>query len=586
MGRAQLDDRWRHRTVDGGLAALGVLASAATVVLLAEDTPVSYAAASPWFAAATLTAALGLVAAGLVTMGRTSGSRTAGSIAVLVAVAWLAPVWVGWWAGPSLVRSVAMVVAPFLLPLLVHLAVVAGGRSRSALGSALVRLGYCVAAAAVVIQAMFRHPIQDLHCWSNCTVNVFLWRPLPDLMRITDSIWLWSAVGLVLATVGLGAWRLLWATDASRAQAAPVLLPAVLAVLAEGGYTALLLVDRAEDPSDPRFAASYLIRAATLIVLALGLLWKVESDRRRRHSIERLVEALHLDADAEVDMVPTTLARTLGDPEIQIAYWLDGPSQYVDSSGRRVDLADGRVTHIERGGRRVAALRHHRVVGDDWQVPELGAAARLAIDNERLRAEVLAQLDALRASRSRIVAAADEKRSQVERDLHDGTQQSLIGLLFELRLALADEQRHGDPDCCTRLTHAVAEAERCVAELRELAHGIFPAVLDESGLATALWTLTDQAPIPVEMGELPAARLPPAVERTAYAVVRGVIDEAARYGSTGLCLAVHHDERALVVEVNGAPEHDYVHLADRVGAAGGELVRAGQRVQAVIPCAS
>lgn len=587
-GAKSLDMRrpgWSRR---GLLLAFALVGGGSTALVARVDGPTSYASASAWGAIATLAAGLGLLAAGTVTAGlaeahsaRSPLWRTAGLLAALAGLAWLAPVWVGWWEGPPLARSVGMVVAPFLLPLLMHLVVVVGdGRSRSVSGRVLLMTTYAVTSAVATVQALVRHPIQDLHCWSNCTENVFLWRPLPQVARAVGTGWLWFALAVAILTAIYGTSRMAASTATARSRVGPVLMPAVLAVVAEGLYAALLLIDPAEDPADPRFAAVFLLRAIALAALAIGLMWVAERVRRRRTGVERLVEAL----DTGADPVPTTLARTLGDPGLRVAYRLEVGDRYVDATGHPVDVGSAAaVTYVERGGNRVAVLMHE-TPSEDWHVGELGAAARLAIDNERLRAEVLAQLADLRASRARVVAAADESRARLERDLHDGTQQTLISLLFELRLALADAQQRDDPRM-ERLAEAVGEAERCVSDLRDLAHGVFPAVLDESGLATALWSLTDQAGVPVDVTAMTEARFPAVVERTAYALVRGVVDEATRHGSTGLALAVHHDGHALVVEIDGAPGHDDVHLADRVGAAGGDLGRTGERLRAVIPCA-
>ena len=117
---------------------------------------------------------------------------------------------------------------------------------------------------------------------------------------------------------------------------------------------------------------------------------------------------------------------------------------------------------------------------------EIGAAARLAVDNERLRAEVLAQLEDLRASRARIVEAGDSARRRIERDLHDGAQQRLLTLSYELRLARADAEADGDEALAPLLAVDGEEVQAALAELRDLAHGIYPAILTEAGLGPAL----------------------------------------------------------------------------------------------------
>ena len=113
-----------------------------------------------------------------------------------------------------------------------------------------------------------------------------------------------------------------------------------------------------------------------------------------------------------------------------------------------------------------------------------------------LQAEVLAQLEDLRASRARVVEVGDSERRRLERNLHDGAQQRLLALSYDLRLARAGSKTSGAPEVTALLTSAEKEAQTAIDELRELAHGIYPAVLTEAGIGPALWTLADSAPLP------------------------------------------------------------------------------------------
>src|SRR5205814_4185269 len=118
------------------------------------------------------------------------------------------------------------------------------------------------------------------------------------------------------------------------------------------------------------------------------------------------------------------------------------------------------VTPIVRDGRPLALLEHDPAALDETFERKIGSAARLAIDNERLQADTLAQLIALRESRERIVQAGDSARRQLERDLHDGAQQRLVALSFALRLALAELGSDPDP----RVAEPLADADRALAE--------------------------------------------------------------------------------------------------------------------------
>jgi signal transduction histidine kinase len=131
---------------------------------------------------------------------------------------------------------------------------------------------------------------------------------------------------------------------------------------------------------------------------------------------------------------------------------------------------------------------------------------------------------------------------------------------------------------------AVDEAQLALAELREIAHGISPTILEEAGLGPALWTLTDQARIPIDIGDLPDQRQPDRVERAAYVVVTEAVQAATRDDREGLLVQVHRAPGCLVVTVEGVPAGPYDHIADRVGALGGRLTIERNQLRAEIPC--
>jgi signal transduction histidine kinase len=116
------------------------------------------------------------------------------------------------------------------------------------------------------------------------------------------------------------------------------------------------------------------------------------------------------------------------------------------------------------------------------------------------------------------------------------------------------------------LASAEEEAQTAINELRELAHGIYPAVLTEAGIGPALWTLADSASVPVELVELLDDRFPEAVERTVYVVASEAIDATSRLGSTHIRVRMVRNNDQLVLEVEGAGADPFVHLVDRVGA--------------------
>jgi signal transduction histidine kinase len=354
-----------------------------------------------------------------------------------------------------------------------------------------------------------------------------------------------------------------------------------LANLAEATHAAALLLDPAENPTRAGFLAIFYFRALSLILVTAGLWAMVLEQRRRRVAVARLVD--DLAETPAVGALQTMLSRSLGDKSLSVAYWLPASGRFVDAAGASVDPHHGSgraTTTIVRAGRPVAVITHDRALDGDRDLGnQIGPAARLAIDNERLMAEVLDQLDSLRAIRRRIVGAADDTRRHIERDLHDGAQQRLLAVTFELRLARAEAT---DPQQVTVLDAAVAQALAALADLRDIAHGISPAILDESGLAPALWSLTDRTEVPVAMSSFPEVRLPASMERAAYLAVAHVLG-AAELGDE-VTIAAQVSDEDLTIVIDGVDLRRKVELADRVGAAGGTLQVNDRHVQVVLPC--
>jgi signal transduction histidine kinase len=286
------------------------------------------------------------------------------------------------------------------------------------------------------------------------------------------------------------------------------------------------------------------------------------------------------------------LAAALGDPSLELAYWT--PTGWVDADGAPFALAPGRAsTPVEN----VALLVHDASVAEERElVSAVVGAAALALENERLAAELRASVKQLRASRARIVKTADAARRAIERDLHDGAQQQLVALALSLRLARTRVDR--DPaEAARMLDAATRDLQAALQSLRELARGIHPAVLSDHGLGAALEALAQRFPFPIEVGAVPEERLPDAVEAAAYFVVAEAITNVARYAhAEAASVTVERDGDALVVVVSddgigGADPSSgsgLRGLADRVAVLDGRLtvespVGGGTTVRAVIP---
>jgi signal transduction histidine kinase len=295
------------------------------------------------------------------------------------------------------------------------------------------------------------------------------------------------------------------------------------------------------------------------------------------------------------------LADALGDPSLELVFWLPERGGWVDETGSTVTLpaagSPRTSTLIEHEGRPLATIVHDVSLAEEVDlVRAVGGAASLALENERLDAELRANLHELRASRARIVESADAARRRIERDLHDGAQQQLVAILLGLRMARS--RLDTDPQAAAAmLDAATGDLASAIDELRELARGIHPAVLSDRGLGPALESLAARLPLPVEIASTPAERLPESIEAAAYFVVAEALTNVARYAhATHARIDVSRDDGPVEVVIadDGVGGADPAKgsglrgLADRVAALDGRLEVAsedgrGTTVRAVIP---
>jgi signal transduction histidine kinase len=273
------------------------------------------------------------------------------------------------------------------------------------------------------------------------------------------------------------------------------------------------------------------------------------------------------------------LARAIGDPALEVGYWLPEAGTFVDAGGATLTLPDagsGRsATMVERDGRPTAVLIHDpAVLSDQALLDAVTAAAQLESANARLNAEVRAQIAELAASRRRILEAGDQARQRLERRLHDGAGRRLAELqetLHRGRLGATGQQTQ---DKIARGEDQLAEA---VEELRQLAQGLHPRALSEHGLAGALARLADGSPVPVKVS-VACGRLTPQVEAAAYFVCSEGLANVAKYGAASrAAISVTPGPGTIVIVVSddgvgGADPRmgsGLTGLADRVEALGG-----------------
>jgi signal transduction histidine kinase len=312
------------------------------------------------------------------------------------------------------------------------------------------------------------------------------------------------------------------------------------------------------------------------------------------------VAGLVMELRAEPADLRAPLARALGDPSLMLVYWLPEFASWADQDGKPLDLpaSPGRATTlIERDGAPVAALVHDAALNDERELLDaVGAAAAIAVETGRLQAELRAHVDELRGSRARVIEAGQKERQRLERDLHDGAQQRLIAL--SLDLAMLEASLDGDAGSRAQLSQARGEIATSLAELRDVARGLHPAVLSAHGLAVALESLAARAPVPVRLTLRLDGRLAEAVEVAAYYVVCESLANIGKHArATAATVSVAQADGRLVVEVlddgrGGADTEGgsgLRGLADRVEALGGRLRvwtsrGSGTRVEAELPC--
>jgi signal transduction histidine kinase len=400
----------------------------------------------------------------------------------------------------------------------------------------------------------------------------------------------------------------------------------IVAVLLLAG-AALLFIRRAREGRRPRRPTALLVDAFGLALVMLALLyvagtlsWSAFDDirlvalaslglapivflfalldaRLARGQVAALMVELgaHPTADLQVP-----LARALRDPSLSLAYWLPEYGSWADHNGRvlAAPQPDQRraLRIIFRDDEPMAALLYDRSLTDEPELLDaVAAAAGIAMENGRLQAELRARLEELRGSRVRVLEAGQRERQRLERNLHDGAQQRLVALSLEL--GLLGQSSDADPETRGRLARAKAEVAASLAELRDVARGIYPAVLTNHGLAVALESLAGTATVPVRLAVDLPGRLPEPVEVAGYYVVSESLANAGKHArATCASVQVSRVDDILLVEVtdDGVGGADPMAgsglrgLSDRVEAVGGRLdissSATGTRVKAEIPC--
>jgi signal transduction histidine kinase len=528
------------------------------------------------------------IAAGLVASWRRPDNRT-GPLMAAVGFLWFFPN-VDWWHSP-----VPFTLVNFLGDL--YLAVAAhavlafpSGRLSSRLERAVVAAAYVDALVVANLAEPFRDP--GLQGCTDCPRNLVL---VHGSRSITDSLDLSSTVLQALiagAVVALLLRRWQRATPPTRRVIAPVLW--------SGAVVAALQLALAIQPGDDQGTALGSVAGIAFTIFPLAFLAGLVWTRLHRGAIAQLV--IELGAAPTPGDVRAPLARALGDPSLELAFSLPAEDRYVAADGSAFEpgSTDGRaVSVLEHEGRPLAALVHDPSLFEDTIfLDAVAAAAALALENARLQAELRVQLAEVRASRARILAAGDEERRRLERDLHDGAQQRLLATRLALQL-VRERAGGGDANSAALLDEADAEVQGALEDIRAFARGLHPAILTEEGLGAALGAPARRSPIPLEVGGVPIERLPAAVETAAYFLAAEALANAAKHAAASrVHIDIHRRNGHAVVLVDddgvgGAtptPGGGLSGLRDRIEALGGRFAVSsppggGTQLRAEIPCA-
>lgn len=568
---------WQDRPIDPrrlAVTALAVPTAALVVVGVAEASShpeLALAGGDLLAVAIQLAAGLALVVAGVHVARR---GELALAVALLIAAAAL-----GLRALPSPTDSadlftLALAGAGLAPAAAAHAALLhPGGRTTGTLDRAAASGGYAVQLVLLGLLPALVFDPRGSGCFT-CPDNLLLVHGEP---AVADWLGAWgrriaAAAEIVLAVLILR--RLLRRPATARELAMPVSVAAVV-VLALSAVTNLRAADGlAPDGTD---RVLWLGTAGALGLLAVGLAWRPLRAARVRAALARLT----VDTPASAEEVRAVLARALGDPSVTIV--LPDPETGLPLAPARASAPAGRArTVVERSGRAVAWIEHRATLDAASELPAtLARAAGLMLEREALRSARGLQEQELRASTRRLVAAGEDERRRLERDLHDGAQQRLLAVglgLARVRSAAAPAEQEALADAADRLT-ALSHGVRGVA------HGIHSVTLAEGGLADAVLALVDAAGGRVTVDALPDQRSSPEAEATIYRLVAASLRHALENGAR-LAIRTLDGELQVEIEVPGTtPEalaDALTHAEARIAALGGSLTLTGENGSAAV----
>lgn len=417
------------------------------------------------------------------------------------------------------------------------------------------------------------------------------WFPDRSVYNTSSGIFDLGALVLALVFVVLLLSRFFRAKGMDRIVITPVIVAAVVSDLAAGAVVTGLLVSANGD-------TLLTVESAVELVVPVAFLISVIQRRIARGRIADL--AVQLATPDPAKPVRDALRKALHDPQLDICYWMPASRAYVDGAGRPADPGHpgpGQLAIPMTGSDGVTPLAvlfaDHSTVSDGPLLKGALSASRMALENARLQADLQAQLQETKASRARIMEASLAERRKLERNLHDGAQQHLLGLAARLG---AIKVKAKDPDVIASMDHISAEILEVLGELRALAQGILPPVLEQSGIGAAVEGVIERLHLPVRL-QACTGRLPPAIEATAYFVVSEALANTVKHAQAHSAdVRICRADEVLIVEVSDdgrggadAAGTGLSALADRVASLGGQFgvtstQGEGTRLTARIPC--
>jgi signal transduction histidine kinase len=484
-------------------------------------------------------------------------------------------------AGLPALIAVGLILATVPLAIVVHLLhAFPSGHLRGRASRATVIAGYFV---VLVLQA----PVYLFGQGAEGPTTVLQIADRHDLAHIGDGVQSISGAAVMVATAAILFARLRRAEPAKRRVMAPLVAYGILAVLFVpiGSFVVTNWF--------PEYGLELAVAQLTVMAgVPIAFVAAVLSGGFARTEEVQELGAL-LSAEEGRPALRAALRQVLGDDSLELLFRVAGPPRWVDRDGALVELPEAgterAVSEVRLGDRLVGAIVYDAtLIADHELVADAARVTALALDNERLTAELLASREGLRVSRARLVEATDAERRRIARDLHDGLQTRLVLLAMQAGSAAAEGET------TAQLSHGLQQA---IAELRELVQGVVPASLTERGLYAATVELTDRMPIPVELDFEPLpGELPIGVETAGYFVVSEAFSNVVKHSrAEELRLSITRPDGSLRIEVvddgvGGAHFGGGLRgLADRVDALSGRLVvdsppGGGTRILAEVPC--